>query len=140
MDVAHRDRVRVHRRNAVSVRKHDILVRERCRVAADDAASRDCPLEPAEKCEPGVPQLVARPFRSLHDSLVDLLVAEIERDEDVIRVAVDAGTGKLLQELDTFAGLWPALRDVPERDDQLRLVVLQVRKGGAERDGVSVHV
>ena len=36
--------------------------------------------------------------------------------------------------------LRPALRDVPERDDQIRLVVLQVGERGAERDGVSVHV
>ena len=79
-------------------------------------------------------------MRRLELLLADLLVTEVERHEEVIRVAVGAGTAELAQEIDALARLRAALRDVAERDDQIGFMTLQIGERGAERDGVAVHV
>ena len=77
----------------------------------------------------------------LQNALVRLLVAEVELDENAIRVAVHAGAAEPLQQLDTFAWLRPSLCDVAERDDQVGLATfLQIGERRTEGNGVAVHV
>ena len=68
------------------------------------------------------------------------LCTEIERDEVVVGVPVDARAAELAQQVDTFPRLRPALGDVAERDDQVDVVSLDVGERCAERDGIPVHV
>ena len=140
MDVAGCNRVGIDKRNAVGVREDDVLVRRRRRVAAEHAACLHGRGEAAQEREAILAELRARPVRCLEHALVGLFVAELERNEKVIRVPVDARTSKLLQQRNAFARLRPALGDVAERDDQVGLDVLQVGQSGAEGDGVAVHV
>ena len=80
-------------------------------------------------------------MRRLQNALVRLFAAEVERNEDVIRVPVDAPAPELLQQLDALAWLRTTLSDVAERDDQIGLATfLQIGERCPERDGVSVHV
>ena len=66
--------------------------------------------------------------------------AEVESNQEVIRIAVDARATELLQQLDALPRLRAALRDVAERDDQIRLTGLQIGERSAEGDRVAVHV
>src|ERR671936_612782 len=97
-------------------------------------------LEAAEKLEPVLAELLARPMRRRELLLGHLLVAEVERNEEVVGVAVDARTAELAQEVDALDRLRAALRDVAERDDQVGLEPLQVAERRAKCDGVAVHV
>jgi len=72
--------------------------------------------------------------------LGDRLLPEVELDEEVVRVPVHARAAEVLQQLHALAGLRASLGDVAERDDQVRLVGLQLGERGAEGDGVAVHV
>ena len=136
------DRVGIDERNPVRVRQHDVLVRRRRRVAAEHAPDLDRRLEAAQELEAVLAELLLRPARCPEQALdiLRLLRAEVEREQELIRVAEDAGAAELLQQLDALARLRPALRDVAERDDQIGLTILQVGEGGAEGDGVAVHV
>ena len=140
VDVTRGDRVGVHRRYAVGVRQHDVLVRRRRRVATEHAARAHRRLEGAQKGEPFLPELLARPVRRLEDALVGFLVPEVQGYENVVGVPVHARTPELLQELHAFARLRATLRDVAECDDQIGLISLQIRECFAERNGISVHV
>ena len=80
-------------------------------------------------------------MRSRELPLGDLLVAEVEGHQEVVGVAINARTAELPQQLDALARLWATLRDVAERNDQVRLATcLQVGESRAECDGVAVHV
>ena len=141
MDVAGSNRVGVHGWNGVRVRQDDVVEGGRCRVAAEHTPRLHGWSEAPQEREAVVAELLARPVRGLEHALVGLLVAEVERDEEVIRVPVDAWAAELLQQLDALARLRASLRDVPEREDQVRLTTrLQIGEGGAERDRVPVHV
>lgn len=142
VDVTGRDCIGLERPDLLgrSLGQDDVLDRRGRRVAAEHSPGLYGRAEAAQELEPVLAELVARPVRRLEHALVGLLVAEVERDEDVIRVAVDAGTRQLLQQLDALARLRPSLRDVPEGDDQVGAAILQIREGGPECDGVAVHV
>ena len=141
MYVARGDGVCVHRRDRVRVRQHHILDRRRRGVAAEHASRPHGRREAAQERKTLVAELGARPMRRLQDALVRLFAAEVERNEDVIRVPVDARAAELLQELHALAWLRSALRDVAERDDQIGLAtLLQIGERCPERDSVSVHV
>lgn len=128
-------------------RQHDVLVGARRRVTAQQRADLDGRLETAQEGKPLLPELLARPARRLEEPLDAILVvdrlrlrAEVEGQQEVIRVAEDARALELAQEVDALGRLRAALRDVAEGDDQARLPTLKVRKSGAERDRVAVHV
>ena len=72
--------------------------------------------------------------------VLDRLVAEVEREQEVVGVSEDARAAELAQQLDAFLRLRAALGDVTERDDQVDVVAFDVGKRSAERDGVAVHV
>jgi hypothetical protein len=54
--------------------------------------------------------------------------------------AEDARATELAQQLDALLGLWSALSDVAERDDQVDVVTRDVGERSTERGGVPVHV
>lgn len=110
-------------------------------MAAEHASALNRRLEAAQEPEPVVTELRSRPPCRLQHALVRLLVAELERDEKVVGVAVDAGAAELLQQLDALTRLRSSLRDVTECDDQVGLAaLLQVGKCGTEGNGIAVHV
>ena len=97
-------------------------------------------LEAPQELEPLLAELLARPMGGGELLLRDLLLTKVQGDEEVVGVAVDAGTPELAQEIDAFERLRSALGDVAERDDQVGLVTLQVGERSAEADRVAVHV
>ena len=118
-------------------------------MAADQLGLADVELdrrrEAAQEVEPVVTELLTRPARRVEQALATLLVldrlgAEIERDEEVVGVAVHTRTTELAQDVDTLARLRPALCDIAERDDQVDIFAPDVLEDGAEGDGIAVHV
>jgi len=144
MNVSGRNGIGVERPDAFRrrARKHDVLVRRRRRMAAEDATGRDGRLEATEEREPILAELLPRPCSGRQEAVdvLGLLRAEVEREQELVGVPEDARALELLQQLDALARLRTALRDVAERDDQIRFAPLQIRERGAECDGVPVHV
>ena len=144
MNVSGGDGIRVQHADAFRrrARQHDVLVRRRRRVTAEDAPGRNSPLEAAQEREPLLAELLPRPFRRRQKAVdvLGLLRAEIEREQELVGVPEDARALELLQQLDALARLRPALCDVAERDDQIRLALLQIRERSTECDGVPMHV
>lgn len=144
MDMSRGDSVGLQRTDPLRrrLRQDDVLVRGRRRMAAEHTTGSDRRLETAEELEPVLAELLARPAPRLEQPLdvLGLLGAEVERQQELIRVAEHARTADLAQEIDAFAWLRASLRDVAEGDDQVGIVVLQIDERGAKCDGVAVHV
>ena len=144
MNVSGGDGIGVEQADALRrrARKHDVLVRRRRRMAAEDATGRDGRLEATEEREPILAELLPRPCSRGQEAVdvLGLLRAEVEREQELVGVPEDARALELLQQLDALARLRTALRDVSQRDDQIRFAPLQIRERGAESDGVPVHV
>ena len=99
-------------------------------MAAEDPLDLDRRLEAAQELEPFRAELRLRPAGRLEQPflsllVLDRLVAEIEGQEEVVRVPEDARAVELAQQVDTFERLRPALRDVAQADDQVDVVLLQ---------------
>jgi hypothetical protein len=117
-------------------------------MAADEARPFEIDLDPSlERAQEGealVAELLLRPPSDLQQPspflLVDRLRVDVEGQQEFVGVSEDTGAAELLEELDALDWLRPTLGDVAERNDQVRLYVLDVRDRGAERDAVPVHV
>ena len=114
-------------------------------MAANNPLDLDRRLEAAEELEPRRAELLARPERGLEQpflslSFLDRLVAEIEGQEEVVRVPIDARAVELAEQLDAFERLRPALRDVAQADDQVDVVLLQIGERRTKGDCIAVHV
>lgn len=109
-------------------------------MAAENSSRVDRRLEALQEREAVVAQLLARPLRSFELLLGNRFAAEVEGNQEVVRIAVDARASELLEQLDTLPRLRASLRDVAERDDQIRLMGLQIGERGTEGDRVAVHV
>ena len=114
-------------------------------MAAEEPSRAHCRLEALEKREPVLSELLPRPARRLEQTsevllVLDRLGTDVERQEEAVRVAEHARTVELAQELDALERLRSSLRDVAERDDQVRPAVLQIGERSPESDGVAVHV
>ena len=120
----------------------DVLVRRRRRVTAEHAPGLHGRAEAAQELEPVLTQLSARPVGGRQQALdvVGFLGAQVQREQELVRVAEHARAAELLEQLDALARLWPSLGDVSERNDQLGAATLQIRERSSEGDGVSVHV
>ena len=79
-------------------------------------------------------------MRGLQLLLRHFLAPEVEGDEEVVGIAVDARAVELAQKVDALERLRAALGDVAERDDQVGPLTLQIVEDGAKRNGVAVHV
>ena len=128
-----------------SGRQDDVLVRLRRRVAAEDLLDVDRRLEAAEKLETFGAKLFARPASGFEQTLLSLLVldrlvAEVEGQEEVVRVPEHAWAVELTQQLDALERLRPALRDIAEGNDQVDVVLLQIGESRPEGDCIAVHV
>ena len=102
-------------------------------------------LEALQEREAVLAELLARPASRFEQPfaaflVLDRLGAEVESDQEVVGVAEHARAVELAQELDALERLGPTLRDVAERDDQVRPAILQIGECCAERNRVSVHV
>ena len=89
--------------------------------------------------------MLARPTSGLEQPFLSLLVlhrlvAEIEGEEEVVRVPEDARAAELAQQLDALARLRPALRNVAQADDQVDIALLQIGERCTEGDRIAVHV
>lgn len=116
-------------------------------MTAEQRADRNGRLERAQESETVVSELLARPARRLEKPLTPILVldrlrlrAELESQQEVVRVAEDARARELADQVDALGRLRPALCDVAERDDQVRLPSLEIGERRSERDRVAVHV
>ena len=114
-------------------------------MTAEHVAGSHGRLEVLQKSQPVFAELRAGPVGRIEQALSALVVfhgvcSEIERNEEVVGVPVDARAAELAQQVDAFPRLRPALGDVAERDDQVDVVSLDIRERCAESDGVSVHV
>ena len=114
-------------------------------MTAENASGADGGLEAFKGCEAVLAELLARPTGSFEQlfplGLVLLRVrTQIEREEKVLGVPPDTRAPEFAQQLHALARLRSSLRDVPERDDQIGLAVLQIGERSPESDGVAVHV
>ena len=114
-------------------------------MAAEDPLDLDRRLEAAEELEPFRAELLLRPAGRLEQPflsllVLDRLVAEIEGQEEIVRVPEDARAVELAQQLDAFERLRPALRDVAQADDQVDVMLLQIGERRTEGDRIAVHV
>jgi len=114
-------------------------------VAAEHPPCLHRRLEAAQELETLHSELLLRPARGVEQPLqllriVDGLRPKIERQEELVRVAEHARAVELAQQLDAFARLRTALRNVAEGDDQVWFAILQIGEGSTEREGVAVHV
>jgi hypothetical protein len=114
-------------------------------VAAEKVVDLDAGLEAAEELQPLLAELLSRPACRLKQPLalllvLDLLMAKVEGEQEFLSVPQHTWAPQLTKELNALDGLGPALGDVAERDDQVRLFSREVHERGAEGNGVSVHV
>ncbi len=114
-------------------------------MAAQDPLDLDRRLEAAEELEPFRAELLLRPTSGFHQPflsllILDRLIAEIEGQEEVVRVPEDARAVELAQQLDAFERLRPALRDVAQAHDQVDVALLQIGERRTEGDCIAVHV
>jgi hypothetical protein len=97
-------------------------------------------LEAAMEFELGVGELRLGPARGVQLGLGRLLLAGVERQEEVVGVAVDGRTAELPDELQALRGLRPALGVVAEADHCVVVLLGKVVQHRAERDPVPVDV
>ena len=114
-------------------------------MAAEDPLDFDRRVEAAEELEPFRAELFLRPPCRLEQPflsllVLDRLVAEIEGQDEVVRVPEDARAVELAQQLDAFERLRPSLRDVTQADDQVDVALLQIGERRTEGDCIAVHV
>src|SRR5215210_1755673 len=69
-----------------------------------------------------------------------LLMAEVERQEEVVRVAVDGGAAEVAEEFEALPRLRAALRMVAQTEDAVVLLSRKVVQHRAKGDAVSVDV
>jgi hypothetical protein len=81
-----------------------------------------------------------RPAGVLHLSLGELLLARIERQQEVVRVPHHCRAAEVAEQLEALGRLWPCLGVVSEADDVVDVPRAQIREHRAERDGVPVDV